>query len=353
MKRSRRGTLRTHAGIWAAVVALLLTGAPTSASGAPGSNHGRGAEHRSARADAALDAAKALFLRHQGSVAADGARRTPVTWDSSQVTAVLRDLAVSLDDLTASQRRTALRILARPTDGAQESWPGIKYDGAPTTDSCTAGFAAHVCLHWVAAKNDDNSPPAEDLKGLKGVPDWVETNQRVLDEVWQKTVVGLGYGPPVSDLGASNHGPNERTDVYLADLGQYGLYGYCAAEPPLQGSTAPAYCVIDDDFAEFPGMPLNDLRVTAAHEFFHAIQYSYNVFADVWLMEGTAAWVEDEIYDDINDNLQYLALSPLKIPGAPLDYAGVADPNRPNDVNWRYGSWIWWRFLSERFGRGD
>ncbi len=171
--------------------------------------------------------------------------------------------------------------------------------------------------------------------------------------MWQRTVVGLGYRRPVPDLATANPGPDDRTDVYLADLGRYGLYGYCAAEPPLSGSTAPAYCVIDDDYAEFPGKgPLSNLKVTAAHEFFHAVQYAYNVYADVWLMEGTAAWVEDEIYDDINDNLQYLALSPLKFPGAPLDYAGVDDVNRPNDVNWRYGSWIWWRFLSERFGTG-
>ena len=44
-----------------------------------------------------------------------------------------------------------------------------------------------------------------------------------------------------------------------------------------------AYCVLDNDFsaAEFgypdPTLPL---RVTAAHEFFHAIQFAYDLYED-------------------------------------------------------------------------
>ncbi len=154
---------------------------------------------------------------------------------------------------------------------------------------------------------------------------------------------------PVDDIDTANPGPDKRLDVYLADLGKYGMYGYCAAEPPLRGRTAPAYCVLDNNFKEYSGDALADLKVTAAHEFFHAVQYAYNIFADVWLMEGTAAWVEDELYDDINDNLQYLASSPLSAPGSPLDFEGS---DTPEERNWRYGSWIWWRFLCEYFGSG-
>ena len=62
-----------------------------------------------------------------------------------------------------------------------------------------------------------------------------------------------------------------------------------------------AYCVVDNDYspAEFPGVVngLPALQVTAAHEFFHAVQFAYNAFQDSWLLESTAAWVEDEAFD--------------------------------------------------------
>ena len=54
-------------------------------------------------------------------------------------------------------------------------------------------------------------------------------------------------------------------------------------------------------------------------------------------MEGTAAWMEDEVYDGVNDNYQYLPGSPLARPHVPLDF-GV------------YGSWIFFRFMAEYFG---
>src|SRR5690606_1678405 len=124
-------------------------------------------------------------------------------------------------------------------------------------------------------------------------------------------------------------------------------YGYCTTDGKTDRA---AYCVIDDDFAEFAGAPEKSLRVTAAHEFFHAVQFAYRVFYDYWLMEGTAAWVEDEIYDHINDNLQYLNRSALRFPDVPLDTVRPVDSTHPQDFNWVYGSWIWWRFLTEYFG---
>ncbi len=57
--------------------------------------------------------------------------------------------------------------------------------------------------------------------------------------------------------------------------------------------------------------PIENLQVTVAHEYFHAIQFAYDYFEDGWCMEATAAWVEDEVYDEVNDNVQYLADSPL------------------------------------------
>ena len=83
--------------------------------------------------------------------------------------------------------------------------------------------------------------------------------------------------------------------------------------------------------------------MTAAHEFFHAIQFGYDVYEDLWFMEGTATWVEDEVYDSINDNYQFLAYSPIRYPRTSLDRADGAFP---------YGSFLFFTFVSEQRGAG-
>ncbi len=81
----------------------------------------------------------------------------------------------------------------------------------------------------------------------------------------------MGFRPPPRD---GRHGGDGRFDVYLKDLGSQGLYGYCAPEYRVPGlrQVASGYCVLDDDFArrQYGANPKVSLRVTAAHEFFHA-----------------------------------------------------------------------------------
>ncbi len=61
------------------------------------------------------------------------------------------------------------------------------------------------------------------------------------------------------------------------------------------------------------------------------------------MSEGTAAWVEDEVFPGLNLNRFYLQNSPLSAPLTPLDFGRQGH---------QYGSWIFFRYLSERFGRG-
>jgi hypothetical protein len=168
----------------------------------------------------------------------------------------------------------------------------------------------------------------------------------------------MGYRAPKSDRGSKNHGPNGKLDVYVADVGAIGLYGYCTTDDPTRGPRGDisAYCVVDDDFArsQFGGAAYGKraLQVTVAHEFFHAVQYGYDFLEDLWLMEGTAGWMEDEVYDTVNDNRQYLKVGPLgtQYHWLPLDHE---NPDFfETDSNYHYGVWIFWRYLSERFGPG-
>ena len=155
-----------------------------------------------------------------------------------------------------------------------------------------------------------------------------------------------GYRPPVSDRG---RGGNDKFDVYLAQIGDEGLYGYCAPERKKPGFdwVADGYCVLDNDYRrEFPlRRPMDSAEVTAAHEFFHAIQFGYDYGEDVWLLEATATWMEERVFDDVNDNRQYLPAGQLVDPLTPLDYFTSGESQA-------YGNWVFFEFLSKSFGNG-
>lgn len=244
------------------------------------------------------------------------------------LTPVLHALFLARRYLSAADRRTAQQILARPTDGAGDPYG----DGYITASRELCGV--HVCIHWVPRSYDKPRSAR-----------WVRVTLRVMEHTWRYEIDRLGYHAPLTD---GTRGGDSRFDVYLADVGSKGYYGYCAAEAyaPHNRHRASGYCVLDNDFArwQFQAKPLNSLRVTAAHEFFHAIQYGYRVDQDRWLAEATATWMEDQVADGVNDNRQFLPAGQLGRPGQPLDTFAV---DRFNE----YGNWIFFAYLSQRFGQ--
>jgi hypothetical protein len=268
--------------------------------------------------------------------------------DPSLTTLLLRDLALRASELTGAEQRQANRLLARPDDSDEGGAFEVSYTTEPVTE-CTAAPIS-LCIHYVQTTDDATTP------------DQVQDTKTTFETVWNSIVVEQGYRAPKSDSRSANPGPNGNLDIYLADIGAKGIYGYCTSDDPnLQRLGSPrypyydvsAYCVLDNDYAqdEFPaGTPLGNLQVTAAHEFFHAIQFAYDVTEDGWFLEGTAVAIEDHVYDDINDNYQYLLSSQLTRPSLSLDYSasGLADPNSGS----MYGSWLFWRFMSEALSDG-
>ena len=261
--------------------------------------------------------------------------------DPRSATLVLRDLALRIGRLSGRPRATAGRILARPTDGGGDPF-GDGYTVSEEPPECSAD----VCVHYVASTAD--APDPDDLD-MSGVPDYVESVASVLDHVWAEEVDGRGYRAPKSDDSSTNDGGSPLLDVYLADIGDEA-YGYCASDDPHLDSPSydywdmSGYCVLDDDYDisqfGYPN-PMHPLKVTAAHEFFHTVQFAYDIGEDGWLMESTATWMEEHVYDAINDNLQYLATSPLAQPSIPLDRTSGFRV---------YGTWIFWQFITEYLG---
>jgi hypothetical protein len=195
-------------------------------------------------------------------------------------------------------------------------------------------------VHWVDRGQD--AVPSTDADGDR-VPDWVETTQQTLEKAW-RSFATAGYEAPLSDESLPSHGPDGKVDVYLADVASLGFYGYCPTDSLADGARkAVGYCVLDNDYSydQVSTEPIVALRATAAHELFHLVQFAYDAREDPWFMEGTATWMEDEVYDSANDNWNYLSTSTLAHPGVPVDFG---------DDYYPYGAWTWWRFLSEYFG---
>jgi hypothetical protein len=322
----RRGVAVRPVLLLATVAALALPGTAAAEAG---------------DADAALAQALALFEPAQARALYGEAARP----DGRETTLVLRDLAAGLDELSPRQRAIAQRILARPTDRNDP----IKPYRSKARSTCDA----RMCFWWVSEGAD--APPRAD-RNRNRVPDWVETTRAVFRKVWIAEVRSRGYRRPLSDLRSRNHGRNGKLDVYLADVGGRGIYGYCTSDDPRRARSfaVSAYCVVDDDFSrrQFSAgtSGRRALEVTAAHEFFHAVQFAYDWLEDRWLMEGTASWMEDEVYPTINDNLQYLPSSPVSrnLFWLPLD-GWNPDGSSPQS-SFVYGTWIFWRHLDERFG---
>lgn len=160
----------------------------------------------------------------------------------------------------------------------------------------------HFRVHYDLTGRD--GVDAGDADG-NGVPDYVDSVAGVADRVWDLEVDELGYNPPPSDqvLGG---GP--EYDLYIVQLGNGGAYGY--TYPEEEGYTSHSYIEIDNDYTDFiykETRGLEALKVSLAHEFFHAIHFGYYEAPDVsWWREASATWMEEVAYPEADDYLQYL-----------------------------------------------
>ena len=227
-----------------------------------------------------------------------------------EATLALRDLFVALPRLSRRPTaREARRILARPTTAPRPVRRQLhRALGQALRAECVRPLGARGPRHAASRRGSQESCVS-----------W--------RSVWRKEVGQMGYRRPVKD---GRRGGNGKFDVYLNDVGAKGLFGYCAPEFTKPGfrRLASGYCVLDNDFArsQFGAKPADSLKVTAAHEFFHAVQFAYDYLEDPWLMEATATWIEERYADGVNDNRQYLPAGQL-----------VRHPPRARHVRGRLG----------------
>jgi hypothetical protein len=226
----------------------------------------------------------------------------------------------------------------RPTDDPDPNRNAYTVPEAPRSPRCSR----HFCVHWVAEGID--APRLTDGDG-DGVPNFVEQVIRVAEHVHEVENERLGWREPKSD--GRRGGGVGKTDIYLSQIGGE-LFGYAAPDrgQTPKGKRIPrrlhGYLVLDNDYSafEFPGTrAIDDLEVTLAHEYNHILQFGYDAYQDPWFAESTATWIEDVVYDGIDDYLRYVRRW-VKRWDTPLTASSIKE----------YGSAVWNQWLAQRYG---
>jgi|GEM_PF-2808221 len=225
--------------------------------------------------------------------------------------------------------------------------------------------SGHFRIHYDTTGSD--SVRNATIRNAQGLPVWVDTLARALDSIWTKEVTQMGFRPPVGDSFYTPNGGNGRLDIYLENLG----LGLGATFPDsvggVLGNRATSFIILDNDYDVYPyndpqsGIgPSGGMRVTAAHEFFHAVQFAYTAYgAEVvggnlkpYWYEATATWMEDQVYNEINDYRQYLLFwfraPALSFRNFSSDYFNP-NPDVQNRVFRPYALGIYGQYLSKRF----
>ncbi|MDQ6961879.1 MAG: hypothetical protein Q9M28_05035 [Mariprofundaceae bacterium] len=199
------------------------------------------------------------------------------------------------------------------------------------------------------------------------------------EKAWETTHTTLGYDVPPSDAALISNGGNGLYDVYLKNLGPLGLLGYTTSDhlgtsDPTRPNGTYSYIMMDNDFsyAEYGYLdPTILLQVTAAHEYFHAVQFGYDPSEQVALAEQSSTWMEDKVYPNLHDNFNYIgevyvdgngngqfdameSFTDRNLDGqrnggsqnTPEFSLDAFDP--VGDI--QYGRFLWARYLTERFG---
>ena len=262
--------------------------------------------------------------------------RSSTLYTGACVTTMLVEAREAESHMSVEYGRALAKVLARPSLQTSVLTP-----------------SGHFRVHYSTSGFD--AVDSTDADG-NDIPDYIDLTSSVLDSVWRLEVDVLGYKVPKSDEGV---GGGTEYDVYVQELGRTGTVYYGLTVPEQGGlPTTTSYMRIDNNFTDPTygsfltcngargTRELDALRVTAAHEFFHALQFSYYQGSDGgWWQEATATWMEEVAFGEADDYLQYLCdflLSPTRA----LDSSTTL--TRDNHV---YGASVFAHFLEQRYHR--
>jgi len=211
-------------------------------------------------------------------------------------------------------------------------------------------FAFHYTIDGPVGERVDST----DTDG-NSIPDYVDfMTSAFVDDIYDMYHTISGYTIPPADGTA---GGDALYDVYIsANAAPDFVYGFVAGETEIGDNLNSTHIIERDAYTSFmvmrsnyDGFPSQEdiaIKVTAAHEYMHAVQFGVSTSMGDWFYEATAAWAEDYVYPGLDDNFQYLDYF-FTNPDVSLNLNNDEDPDF--DGHW-YGSWIFFRYITEHFG---
>ena len=198
-------------------------------------------------------------------------------------------------------------------------------------------------FHYTTDQSNSDAISTTDLNNNL-IPDYIENMGEIFEYIWFYFENTLGYSMPPGD---GSLGGSQKYDIFVENLpSNYFAITYITSFINSSENSCASYIKMRNNYngTVFQNLTeIENIEITAAHEFFHAIQFSYNCYERFWLMEATAVWSEDEIYDNINDHYRYMP-SWFQNSWKPIDY----EPE-----NHMYGSFILFQYIDEHLGGPD
>jgi hypothetical protein len=204
----------------------------------------------------------------------------------------------------------------------------------------------YFAIHYTTSGAD--AVPLTDVNPANTIPDYIDFMASVFDTVHVNDVKDKYTMPPPDGTA----GGSAAYDVYIKNLSP-GLYGYCQPETQINDNPNSPFLIEKDAMTSY--MVMNNsytwtastdtsIKVTCAHEFFHAIQFGYESNDSHFLYEATAVWMEDHRFPGLDDNLQYLPAL-FSLPDVALNWDDQVDGSTYSGHF--YSAWLYFKHMSD------
>ena len=164
----------------------------------------------------------------------------------------------------------------------------------PSTQTSAFSPSGHFLIHFDI--EGEHAPSQNDIN-FNGISDYIDEVGIIADSSRYVLIDLMGFTSEIPDS-------DEIYDIYVQNRPS-GYYGVNFQDDVIPGAS---YIIIDEEYeaGEFLTSGINTMRLTVAHEFFHAIQRAYRPIpsnSHTYFWEMSATWIEDIIVPDGNDYL--------------------------------------------------